>query len=67
MQDRGNDYQTNEQLLPPMENVTRNPYHNVMQDTEGLRFNNQIGGGSQGIFQQPKRYSIIFQSSKTFH
>ncbi|XP_020888720.1 uncharacterized protein LOC9320461 isoform X2 [Arabidopsis lyrata subsp. lyrata] len=61
--DRGNDYQTNEQLLPPMENVTRNPYHNVMQDTEGLRFNNQIGGGSQGIFQQPKRENFGYPLS----
>ncbi|KAG7575857.1 hypothetical protein ISN45_Aa03g003090 [Arabidopsis thaliana x Arabidopsis arenosa] len=61
--DRGNDYQTNEQLLPPMENVTRNPYHHVMQDTEGLRFNNQIGGGSQGIFQQPKRENFGYPLS----
>jgi hypothetical protein len=53
--------------LPPMENVTRNPYHNIMQDTESLRFNNQIGGGSQGIFPQPKRYGIVSQSSQTFH
>ncbi|XP_023641736.1 uncharacterized protein LOC17893232 isoform X2 [Capsella rubella] len=61
--DRGNDYRTNEQLLPPMENVMRNPYHNVMQDTEGLRFNNQIGGGSQGIFQQPKRENFGYPLS----
>ncbi|CAL9219444.1 unnamed protein product [Arabidopsis halleri] len=61
--DRGNDYQTSEQLLPPMENVTRNPYHNAMQDTEGLRFNNQVGGGSQGIFQQPKRENFGYPLS----
>ncbi|CAD5321964.1 hypothetical protein AtNW77_Chr3g0158111 [Arabidopsis thaliana] len=61
--DRGNDYQTNEQLLPPMENVTRNPYHNIMQDTESLRFNNQIGGGSQGIFPQPKRENFGYPLS----
>lgn len=57
LQDHGtnNDYRINEQLLPPMDNVTRNPYQNLTQDTESLRFHNQIGGGSQ----QPKRYGII--------
>lgn len=63
MQDQGNDYQTNEQLLPPMDNVMRSPYHNLTQDNESLRFNNQISGGSQGTLQQTRRYGII---SRTF-
>ncbi|XP_010511964.1 PREDICTED: uncharacterized protein LOC104787842 isoform X4 [Camelina sativa] len=61
--DRGNDYRNNEQLLPPMDNVTRNPYHNLTPDTESLRFNNQIGGGSQGNFQQPKRENFGYPLS----
>ncbi|XP_019092068.1 PREDICTED: uncharacterized protein LOC104744449 isoform X4 [Camelina sativa] len=61
--DRGNDYRTNEQLLPPMDNVTRNPYHNLTPDTESLRFNNQIGGVSQGNFQQPKRENFGYPLS----
>lgn len=52
MQDHGtNDYRVNEQLMPPMDNVTRNPYQNLPQDTESLRFHNQT--------QQPKRFGII--------
>ncbi|CAH2055197.1 unnamed protein product [Thlaspi arvense] len=61
--DHGNDYRTNEQLLPPMDNVTRNPYHNLTQDSESLRFNNQIGGGSQGISQQQRRESFGYALS----
>lgn len=52
MQDHGtNDYRVNEHLMPPMDNVTRNPYQNLPQDTESLRFHNQA--------QQPKRFGII--------
>ena len=62
MQDHGtNDYRVNEQLMPPMDNVTRNPYQNLPQDTESLRFHNQA--------QQPKRFGIIisqFLIKKTF-
>ncbi|CAN8269708.1 unnamed protein product [Cochlearia groenlandica] len=61
--DYGNDYRINEQLLPPMDNVARNPYHNVTQGNESLRFNNQIGGGSHGILQQPKRESFGYPLS----
>lgn len=42
-----------------MDNVTRNPYQNLTQDTESLRFHNQIGGGSQ----QPKRESFGYPLS----
>uniref|UniRef100_A0A1J3H980 Uncharacterized protein n=2 Tax=Noccaea caerulescens TaxID=107243 RepID=A0A1J3H980_NOCCA len=61
--DQGNDYQTNEQLLPPMDNVMRSPYHNLTQDNESLRFNNQISGGSQGTLQQTRRESFGYPLS----
>uniref|UniRef100_M4CA53 Uncharacterized protein n=1 Tax=Brassica campestris TaxID=3711 RepID=M4CA53_BRACM len=50
-----NDYRVNEQLMPPMDNVTRNPYQNLPQDTESLRFHNQT--------QQPKRESFGYSLS----
>ncbi|CAN6809372.1 unnamed protein product [Brassica oleracea] len=50
-----NDYRVNEHLMPPMDNVTRNPYQNLPQDTESLRFHNQA--------QQPKRESFGYPLS----